>query len=63
MVIPQLTARHRAIEFRRFLARIDQAVPTGLDVHVIVDNSSTHSTAEIRRWLVRHRGTHRSVAG
>jgi transposase len=53
-VISQLTARHRAIEFKRFLARIDAAVPAELDVHVIVDNSSTHSTAEIRRWLVRH---------
>jgi transposase len=26
-VITELTARHRAIEFRRFMARIDQAVP------------------------------------
>jgi transposase len=54
LVISQLTARHRAIEFKRFLARIDQAVPAGLDVHVICDNSSTHYTAEIRRWLLRH---------
>ena len=53
-VITEMTARHRAVEFKRFLARIDQAVPAGLDVHVIVDNSSTHSTPEIRRWLVRH---------
>jgi len=54
MVISQLTARHRATEFKRFLGRIDQAVPAGLDVHVICDNSSTHSTPEIRRWLLRH---------
>ena len=53
-VITEMTARHRAVEFKRFLARIDQAVPAGLDVHVMVDNSSTHSTPEIRRWLVRH---------
>ena len=53
-VITEMTARHRAVEFKRFLARIDQAVAAGLDVHVIVDNSSTHTTAEIRRWLVRH---------
>jgi len=39
---------------RRVVPQLDQAVPVGLDVHVIVDNSSTHSTAEIRRWLVRH---------
>jgi transposase len=54
LVISQLTQRHRAIEFKRFLARIDTQVPAGLDVHVICDNSSTHHTAEIRRWLLRH---------
>jgi transposase len=54
MVIAQMTPRHRAMERKRFLARIDQAVPAELDVHVICDNSSTHHTAEIRRWLLRH---------
>jgi transposase len=53
-VISQLTARHRAIEFKRFLHRIDQAVPAGLDVQVICDNSSTHKTPAIQRWLVAH---------
>jgi transposase len=53
-VISQLTARHRAIEFKRFLDHIDQQVPAGLDVHVICDNSSTHKTPAIDRWLVRH---------
>jgi transposase len=53
-VITELTARHRAIEFRRFLARIDQAVPAELAVHVICDNSSTHKTPAIQRWLLAH---------
>jgi transposase len=53
-VIADLTARHRAEEFRRFLTLIDRSVPAHLDVHVIVDNSSTHKTPAIRRWLVRH---------
>ena len=43
-VITEMTARHRAIEFKRFLAHIDQAVPGELGVHVICDNSSTHKT-------------------
>jgi hypothetical protein len=47
-VITDLTGRHRAIEFRRFLARIDQAVPAELAVHVICDNSSTHKTPAIQ---------------
>jgi transposase len=53
-VIADLTARHRAQEFRRFLNLIDRSVPTDLDIHVIVDNSSTHKTPTIQRWLVRH---------
>ena len=54
LVISQMTARHRAVEFRRFLDRVDQQVPAELDVHVICDNSSAHKTPAIRRWLVAH---------
>jgi transposase len=53
-VIADLTPRHRAEEFRRFLNLIDRNVPAELDVHVIVDNSSTHKTPSIQRWLLRH---------
>jgi transposase len=53
-VITEMTARHRATEFRRFLARIDQAVPADLVVHLICDNSSTHKTPAIQRWLAAH---------
>jgi transposase len=53
-VITEMTARHRAVEFKRFLAHIDQQVPAGLAVHVICDNSSTHKTPAIGRWLVAH---------
>jgi len=53
-VIGELTARHRAEEFRRFLNLIDRTVPAHLDVHVVVDNSSTHKTPAIQRWLLRH---------
>jgi transposase len=53
-VIADMTPRHRAEEFRRFLNVIDHAVPEHLDVHVVLDNSSTHKTPSIQRWLVRH---------
>ena len=53
-VITNLTARHRAIEFRRFLARIDPHVPADLAVHLICDNSSTHKNPAIQRWLPAH---------
>jgi transposase len=53
-VISELHRRHRAIEFRKFLAAIDKAVPAGLEVHLVCDNYATHNTAEIRTWLARH---------
>jgi transposase len=53
-VIADTTPRHRAEEFRRFLNTIEKAVPSHLDIHVVLDNSSTHKTPSIQRWLQRH---------
>jgi transposase len=53
-VITDMTPHHRAEEFRRFLNQIDSSVPAHFDVHVVLDNSSTHKTPSIQRWLVRH---------
>jgi len=53
-VIAEMSPRHRAEEFRRFLNLIDASVPAHLDVHVVLDNSSTHKTPTIQRWLLRH---------
>ena len=53
-IIGQCHRRHRAIEFRKFLDRIDAEVPPVLDVHLILDNYGTHKAPLIRRWLARH---------
>jgi transposase len=53
-VIGRLHARHRAVEFKQFLRTLDNEVPADLDVHVILDNSSTHKTPQIKRWLLAH---------
>lgn len=53
-VIGSLHARHRAIEFKQFLQTLDREVPDELDVHVILDNSSTHKTPAIKKWLLAH---------
>ena len=53
-VIGSLHARHRAIEFKKFLQRIDSEVPPELAVHVVLDNASTHKTPAIKRWLLAH---------
>jgi transposase len=53
-VIGRLHARHRAIEFKQFLQTLDREIPATLDVHVVLDNSSTHKTPAIQRWLAAH---------
>lgn len=53
-VIGKFYAQHRAREFKLFLREIDAAVPEGEDVHIVLDNLSTHRTPEIKRWLGRH---------
>ena len=53
-IIGECHRRHRAREFRQFLITIDGAVPTDLDVHLILDNYGTHKTPAIHRWLLRH---------
>jgi hypothetical protein len=52
-VISELHRRHRASEFKKFLVRVDKAVPAGLDVHLVCDNLSTRKTAVIQDWLAR----------
>jgi transposase len=53
-VISEIRRRHRAVEYKKFLAAIDKAVPDDLAVHLVVDNLSTHKTPEIKAWLARH---------
>jgi transposase len=50
-VIGECHRRHRSQEFLRFLNTIDAAVPSHLDVHLVLDNYGTHKTARIQRWL------------
>ncbi|MGH3923738.1 MAG: IS630 family transposase, partial [Pseudonocardiaceae bacterium] len=53
-VIGSLHRRRRAIEFKKFLIKIDNEVPAELDVHLICDNLSTHKTPAITAWLDAH---------
>jgi transposase len=53
-VIGALHSRHRAIEFKKFLTTIDRQVPAHLRVHLVLDNSSTHKTPAIKKWLLAH---------
>lgn len=53
-VIGSLHARHRAVEFKKFLQRLDREVPADLEIHLVLDNASTHKTPAIKRWLAAH---------
>ena len=52
-IIGKCFARHRAREFRAFLNLVEVSVPADLDVHVIMDNVSTHKTQAIRNWFAK----------
>ena len=46
--------RHRHQEWIQFLELIDRETPAELDLHLIVDNYSTHKHAKVKRWLKGH---------
>ena len=52
-VMTQCKPRHRHQEFLQFLRHIENNVPRDLDVHLVVDNYSTHKHAKVKRWLAR----------
>lgn len=57
-VIGSCTKRHRHQEFLRFLEKVEGEVPSGLDLHVILDNYSAHKHARVKNWLRRHTRWH-----
>ena len=42
---------HRGREFVTFLSRLEQEVPSDLEIHLVVDNYGTHKSAAVQRWL------------
>src|SRR5664279_1971887 len=53
-VISSTHRRHRTVEFKKFLQKIDSQVPEHLDVHLVCDNYGTHKSPAIVRWLEQH---------
>ena len=52
-VLRQNKDRHRHQEFLGFLRHIDKNVPADLEVHIVLDNYSTHKHAKVKGWLAR----------
>ena len=57
-VISDIRPSHNQDDFIAFLNKINREVPADLDVHIILDNLSTHKTPKVQRWLLRHRRFH-----
>jgi transposase len=57
-VITDIRKSHTSADFVAFLNKVNREVPDGLEVHVILDNLSTHKTPSVQRWLLRHRRFH-----
>ena len=57
-VIGSCFDRHRHEEFLKFLRRVDRQTPPGLDLHLIVDNYSTHKHPKVKNWIKRHKRVH-----
>jgi transposase len=53
-VLGRVTKQHRARDFIAFLQQIERSTPKHLDLHLIVDNSSTHTTQAVKDFLDAH---------
>ena len=53
-ILGKCLPRHRNGEFLQFLRLIDRNVAKGKEIHLIVDNYSTHRHANVRAWLAKH---------
>jgi transposase len=56
-VTHQLRNSHTAADFLTFMNRVVRAYPKR-QLHVILDNSSSHRTPEVQDWLCKHRRVH-----
>jgi hypothetical protein len=55
-IIGKCYKRHQTVEFLKFLEEIDDQVPEGLDIHIVIDNCPTHVLPEAAALPGRHRG-------
>ena len=57
-VIGECMPKHRRSEFLKFLRRINKETPADLDLHLIVDNYSSHKGEKVEKWLAKHPRIH-----
>ena len=54
VILGKCLPRHRNGEFLAFLKLIDRSIDKALQVHLIVDNYSTHKHENVMAWLAKH---------
>src|SRR3954453_10650712 len=54
-VIAQCRQRHAGADVLAFFKLIDKQVPRSLDIHVVLDNLSAHTSPEVTAWLAHPR--------
>lgn len=53
-VLARCKPQHRAKDFVDFLRELDRHVEPSLEVHVVLDNLSTHKAPAVHRFMIRH---------
>lgn len=53
-VVARCKQQHRAQDFVAFLRDLDEHVEAGLEIHVVLDNLSTHKAPPVHRWMLRN---------
>lgn len=53
-IISTTQERHTHEEWLNFLKQIDRETPKNMDLHLIIDNYSTHKHKNVKEWLEKH---------
>ncbi|WP_438452970.1 IS630 family transposase [Streptomyces asiaticus] len=53
-ILTETITRNDSDTFIRFLRLLDSAVPAGQDIHLVMDNGSSHTSRKTRAWLAAH---------
>jgi transposase len=56
-IVGKCSERHTGADFLRFLKTLNRRYQ-GRELHAVLDNSSTHSTPDVRAWLEAHPNVH-----
>ena len=53
-VLTEVIARNNAVTFTAFLDQLDALIPQGTNIHVVLDNGSSHTAKHTKAWFKAH---------